>query len=462
MSGSEHALKKLLVCITDFLGVIIAGSLSIYLAGNHISYLHIYLFILSHIVAFYISNQFSRIFRRDYKDELKAVLHYSGYLLVVLILMKFIFEDSMPFFRTEILLFVPLNAVFIYIQHCFVKLFYIKSLNQRKKLLIATTSDRLDTIFDTMINQPFPIGEVIGVVLLDRVKPVEVPITKQNIPILFHDDFEAFAMKNVVDEAFIYLSKDYDDLVPEYILILQSMGILVSINISGFELNLPGDRRIRRLGDYSVLTFSSKFYSYPSIVLKRTMDIIGALVGLLITAVVSIFLVPAIKLNSPGPAIFSQNRVGKNGRVFKFYKFRSMYADAEARKKELEQFNTMQGGMFKMEDDPRITPVGKFIRKTSLDELPQFYNVLIGDMSLIGTRPPTEDEYLQYSPFHKQRLKFKPGITGLWQVSGRSDITDFEEVVRLDVEYIDNWSLWSDIKILLKTIKIVLLGKGAK
>lgn len=162
------------------------------------------------------------------------------------------------------------------------------------------------------------------------------------------------------------------------------------------------------------------------------------------------------------PAIFVQKRVGKNGRIFNFYKFRSMYIDAEKRKKELMAQNQMQGGMFKMDNDPRITPIGRFIRKTSLDELPQFYNVLVGDMSLVGTRPPTVDEFEKYTPSQKRRLNFKPGITGLWQVSGRSNITDFDEVVKLDVEYIDNWSIWSDIKILLKTIFVVFKKEGSK
>ena len=139
-----------------------------------------------------------------------------------------------------------------------------------------------------------------------------------------------------------------------------------------------------------------------------------------------------------------------------------MYVDAEARKKELMAQNEMNGLMFKMEDDPRVTKVGKFIRRTSIDELPQFFDVLRGDMSLVGTRPPTVDEYKQYESHHKRRLSMKPGITGLWQVSGRSDIEDFEEVVKLDVAYIDNWSLWGDVKILFKTIYVVFAGKGAK
>ena len=145
------------------------------------------------------------------------------------------------------------------------------------------------------------------------------------------------------------------------------------------------------------------------------------------------------------------------------YKFRSMYQDAEERKKDLLEQNEMEGGkMFKIKDDPRITHVGRFIRKYSIDEFPQFVNVLKGDMSLVGTRPPTPDEFRQYDSYHKRRLSMKPGITGMWQVSGRSDIKDFEEVVKLDCEYIDNWSLLLDLKIILKTIVQVFRHKGAQ
>jgi lipopolysaccharide/colanic/teichoic acid biosynthesis glycosyltransferase len=192
------------------------------------------------------------------------------------------------------------------------------------------------------------------------------------------------------------------------------------------------------------------------------MDILGAVVGLLITGIVSIIVVPAIKLDSPGPAIYAQMRVGKNGRHFKMYKFRSMYLDADARKAELMAHNEMQGAMFKMENDPRITKVGKFIRKYSIDELPQFYNVLKGDMSLVGTRPPTVDEVEKYRVEQKRRLSVTPGMTGLWQVSGRSDIYDFDEIVKLDLNYIDQWSVQLDIKLIFKTIAVCFKGSGAK
>lgn len=198
------------------------------------------------------------------------------------------------------------------------------------------------------------------------------------------------------------------------------------------------------------------------IIVKRIMDILGAIVGLIITGIATIFVAPALVLESKGPIFFSQTRVGQNGRPFKIYKFRSMYMDAEERKKELMDQNKMNGLMFKMDNDPRITKVGKFIRKTSIDELPQFWNVLKGDMSLVGTRPPTMDEFVKYKSKYKRRLSIKPGITGMWQASGRSDITDFDEVLALDLEYIDNWSIGLDIKLLFKTVFVAVFGKGAE
>ena len=192
------------------------------------------------------------------------------------------------------------------------------------------------------------------------------------------------------------------------------------------------------------------------------MDIAGGLVGMLITLIFFPFVAIAIKADSPGPVLFSQVRIGRNGRRFKIYKFRSMYMDAEERKKELEKQNEMQGLMFKMENDPRITRVGKFIRKTSIDELPQFYNVLKGDMSLVGTRPPTEDEFEKYNQYYRRRISMTPGLTGLWQVSGRSEIDNFDDVVKYDLQYIDNWSLTLDIRILLRTVYVVVAGRGSK
>ena len=223
------------------------------------------------------------------------------------------------------------------------------------------------------------------------------------------------------------------------------------------------------------MTNSLKIVSTKQILCKRIMDICGGIVGCILTGIIFIFIAPAIYIQSPGPIFFKQKRIGQNGKQFYMYKFRSMYMDAEERKKALMEQNKMSDGMmFKIDDDPRIigsekkdkngnpAGIGNFIRRTSLDEFPQFFNVLKGDMSLVGTRPPTLDEWEKYDLHHRVRMSIKPGITGLWQISGRSDITDFEEVVRLDREYIQNWSIWLDLKILVKTVGVVLRHEGAE
>ena len=270
-----------------------------------------------------------------------------------------------------------------------------------------------------------------------------------------------YIRRNMVDEVFVHLSSQTNLPINKIIKELEVMGVTVDLNINVFEMEIPVQREIERIGNYYTVSFSPKIHSFKQIFFKRVMDIVGAIVGLLITGIVTVFLAPALLIESPGPLFFSQVRVGKNGRRFKIYKFRSMYMDAEERKKELMSQNEMEGLMFKMENDPRVTKVGKFIRKTSIDELPQFWNILKGEMSLVGTRPPTEDEFLQYEGYHRRRLNMTPGLTGLWQVSGRSDTKNFEEIVAMDVEYIDNWSLKEDIKILFKTVGVVLKGKGA-
>lgn len=237
--------------------------------------------------------------------------------------------------------------------------------------------------------------------------------------------------------------------------------------------SVGGKSFIEKVGGYNVLTTTANYASPLQLALKRLMDILGGLIGSFFALIIIAIIGPKIKKESPGPILFKQTRIGLNGKRFKFYKIRSMHLDAEERKKELMDQNRVSDGMmFKLEFDPRIignkivdgkevTGIGEFIRRTSLDEFPQFFNVLKGDMSLVGTRPPTEDEWEKYEYHHRARLATKPGLTGMWQVSGRSEITNFEEVVKLDTEYINNWSIGLDIRILLKTVKAVLKHEGA-
>ena len=229
-----------------------------------------------------------------------------------------------------------------------------------------------------------------------------------------------------------------------------------------------------KIGGTTVLTTSINYATPLQLIIKRLFDIFAGLIGSLAALLIIAIVGPIIRHKSPGPVLFTQERIGQNGKRFKMYKIRSMYMDAEERKKELMEQNRVKDGMmFKLDFDPRIigneilpdgtrkTGIGEFIRKTSLDEFPQFFNVLEGSMSVVGTRPPTVDEWEKYEYHHRARLAIRPGITGLWQVSGRSEITDFEEVVRLDTQYITNWSLSLDLKILLQTVGVLFTHKGA-
>ena len=300
----------------------------------------------------------------------------------------------------------------------------------------------------------------------------EIGTQIQGVPVKAgFSDFMEWVRRDALDEVYIDVPYDTGNSLTGYLIELESMGLDVHFSVPMLEkvygeTSQAGCKHIasnlEHRGKAYLIGISTVHHSIRSQVLKRAMDICGALVGLVISVpIIAITAIP-LKLESPGPLFFKQKRVGLNGRIFEIYKLRSMYADAEKRKKELMAQNEMNGLMFKMTDDPRITKVGKFIRKTSIDELPQFWNVLRGEMSLVGTRPPTVDEYDQYESHHKRRLSMKPGITGMWQVSGRSSVQNFEDVVRLDTEYIDNWSLKLDIEILLKTVKVVFARDGAK
>lgn len=200
---------------------------------------------------------------------------------------------------------------------------------------------------------------------------------------------------------------------------------------------------------------------HPSVTsrMKRCIDIAGAIVGLMLTALVFIPIALMIYWDNPGPILYSQTRCGFRGQHFRIWKFRSMVVHADQIKHTVT--NQAKGCIFKNDNDPRITRVGHFLRRTSLDELPQFWNVLQGDMSLVGTRPPTPDEVKQYNKHHWKRLEVKPGITGEWQANGRSQITDFETIVNMDLQYMHRWSIAYDIKLILKTIQVVVKRKGA-
>ena len=340
--------------------------------------------------------------------------------------------------------------------------YYDKDKNKIRLLIFANKTNAL-TAMRRLAASKLCRYDLIALVIVDgETEQVELNLIqyRDGRSYMVTESADEYMKRQAIDEALLSLPNSSREYISSLLKTLQSMGIVAHVAANSLGLSEEA-KQVGELGNYRVLTYGTRIFTPAELFIKRAMDICGGLTGLLITGILSIFVVPAICLESPGPAIFKQIRVGKNGRKFAIYKFRSMYMDAEERKRELMEKNEMNGLMFKIKDDPRITRTGRFIRKTSIDEFPQFLNVLKGDMSLVGTRPPTVDEFEQYEEHHKRRLSLKPGITGMWQVSGRSDIQDFEDVVRMDLEYIDNWSVWLDIKILIQTVFVVFSHKGA-
>lgn len=213
------------------------------------------------------------------------------------------------------------------------------------------------------------------------------------------------------------------------------------------------------LSKLALSSFQTRTHPSVQSSVKRWVDIVGALIGLAITGIVLVPIAIATRFDNPGPIFYSQIRCGYRGKTFRIWKFRSMVTNADKLKHLVH--NEAKGGIFKNRNDPRITRVGRILRKTSLDELPQFWNVLQGDMSLVGTRPPTIEEVMGYERHHWERLNVKPGITGEWQANGRSSVLDFEDIVALDMAYQKKWSVWYDLKLIFKTIRVVLLKQGA-
>lgn len=402
-------------------------------------------------------------FTRGYYVEFVAIVKYTLILLFGLVMVMFFTKEISFLSRLIFVYFAVFNAIFTYILHVLFKkymLTYYRKSKNSSKVMVVTTDSRAEKIVDDLQGAAAWNSEIIAVALMDTekigedIKGIPVVADKGNL----YD----ISIQMLLDEVFISLPEYGHEQIKEMIAAFESMGVVCHYAVDFIEVEDGSERMIENFGGYAVISYSLNYFDVRRLIIKRVMDIMGGLVGLFMTALITPFVALAIKAESQGPVFFSQVRIGKNGRRFKIYKFRSMYVDAEERKKELEARNELSGPMFKMENDPRITKVGKFLRKTSIDETPQFYNILIGQMSLVGTRPPTEDEFEKYSMHYRRRLSIRPGLTGMWQVNGRSEVTDFDDVVKYDLEYIDNWSLGLDIKLILKTFTSVLFHKGAK
>lgn len=367
--------------------------------------------------------------------------------------------DTIP--RGVYVLTVVGGIVLMYATRFLVKFYLIsrsRSFMHSTNVIVITMKNRAKRIVKELRDGEDWSVTIAGVIVMDEDQTGRA-ISKYSV-VANKDTMMDYIKREIVDEIYIDVDSRMREELRPMVLQFEDMGITVHLRLDVLDGFKDFNTTMGTFNSIPVVTFSNREFDAKDMTVKRTFDIVGGFVGVIIMFIAMIFVGPFIKLESPGPLFFKQKRVGKNGRYFYIYKFRSMYVDAEERKAALMAQNEMNGLMFKMDGDPRITKIGKFIRKTSIDELPQFINVLKGDMSLVGTRPPTVNEFKQYEGHHKRRLSMKPGITGMWQAYGRNSVKDFEDVVKMDLDYIDNWSLGLDIKILCKTVVTVFTEGG--
>ena len=422
-----------------------------------------FVLVIFQLLVSFFGESFSGVLRRGFLIEMKCMIEHEICVMLLAVLYLFMSQQGVMYSRGA---FTIMCTLYFFIAYA-ARIGWKKVIRSRKfaegekrSILIITTDAEAANVVKALRGDSYGTYHLAGVALLDKNKTGSMI---QRVPVVAGaDDVAAYIHKNWVDEVFFALPEHVD--IPKKIMKdCNRMGVVTHVQLAALN-ELGKNQVVEEIAGYMVLSSSINIVSSWQLLVKRLMDIAGGLVGCIFTGIIYIFIAPIMKVKSPGPVFFSQVRMGKNGKPFKIYKFRSMYMDAEERKKELMEKNNIKDGlMFKMDDDPRIIKgIGHFIRKTSLDEFPQFWNILKGDMSLVGTRPPTMDEWDKYELHHRRRLAIKPGLTGMWQVSGRSEITDFEEVVELDTKYIEQWSIGLDIKILFKTVTVVFTGSGAK
>lgn len=430
-------------------------------------------FILCQIAVMFFSQSYQGILKRGYYAEFTKTVKHVCMVMLLSMAYLFITQQSEQFSRIIFFITAGIYLVIAYIARLLLKRYVLeKNLNDKhkKSMVLVVASDEAEITINRMMSGPIQDFVITGIAFMDKGFKGD---TFNGIPVIGDiDTVHDYLCREWVDEVFVKIT-DKQPYPRKLIDEIVTMGLTVHLSLGSVDQSLTGKKIVEKIGNYTVVTSSINTTTPKEMIYKRVMDIAGGIVGCLITLLLIITIGPMIYIKSPGPIFFSQVRIGKNGKRFKIYKFRSMYMDAEARKAELMSQNKMDGFMFKMDYDPRIIGsekkdkngnpkgIGNFIRKTSLDEFPQFWNVLKGDMSLVGTRPPTVDEWEKYELHHRSRMSTKPGITGMWQVSGRSDITDFEEVVRLDTEYIQNWTIGLDIRILVKTVLAVVKHEGS-
>lgn len=416
--------------------------------------------ILSHTLIVYCFDCYKDFYSRGYLKEFVAVFKHILFTFMIMMAYLFASKSGEHISRLMLSIFVCMSFAVLYAVHIIIKLIrksYIKSGNSINVILVTVPS--MLNKFEESSDQ-FHDYNIIGIA--DFSDELEIGSEIGGLKVVSNSKTTSeFIKTNWIDEVFIFMPRD-SKVNMEFLNACCDMGVTVNRKLPIIEEVEFPRHSVRRIGKMMFITSEIVNPDAVQMGIKRFMDIVISIIGLIFTGLFTLIFAPIIYIQSPGPIFFSQVRVGRNGKKFKMYKFRSMYPDAEKRKAELMKDNKMDGLMFKVDNDPRITPIGRFLRKSSIDEFPQFLNVLLGQMSVVGTRPPTVDEYEKYEYHHKARLAMKPGITGMWQASGRSDITDFEKVVEMDREYIENWTIGLDIKIMFKTVAAVLSAKGSE
>ena len=428
---------------------------------------------INELVITYFNETFKNVLKRGLYGELTATIKHIALIILVTVFGMYVTKYSNEISRLTIFYCGAIHLALSYFTRIIYKKLMLSRMNKAgsRSLLIIASRDEVESILEEIYMHNYEMFIIRGIVLTDNpareeeIKGVPVVCPFEGAP--------EFVCREWVDEV-MFFGEASDPKVKKVLDRLFETGVTVHFSVANLVKFENKDQIVERVAGQTVVTMSLNYASPRQLLLKRLIDILAGLAGSIVTIILAIIFGPLIFISSPGNIFFTQERIGRNGKRFRIIKFRTMYPDAEERKKEyMDQNRNADGMMFKLDFDPRIignrvtaggkkkTGLGQFLRDHSIDEFPQFFNVLLGQMSLVGTRPPTPDEWDKYDLHHRARLTIKPGITGLWQVSGRSEITDFEEVVRLDREYITKWTMGRDFRIILKTIWVVLRGSGA-
>jgi exopolysaccharide biosynthesis polyprenyl glycosylphosphotransferase len=412
------------------------------------------------VILFNVQGAYSYQRFTSFAKEIKLIFKTTVFGLFILLALVFLARPGyIP--RTLVIIFAVVNFVFLLIEKLF--MFYaakiIRKRGQDRKTVLVVGGGVQTKRFIETLEKNFAWGlDILGILCADC-KTVGRELFGKTVLGNF-DDIRTVLHENHFDEVIITISSRRMGEIQNVLEACEREGVQVRI-ISDFLGMIAKKIRADMIYGLAVISISYIPENNIPLLIKRAIDLTVSSLLLIILAPLFLIIALAIKFSSPGPIFYQWNVVGFNKKPFRSWKFRTMVSNADALKQKLLDLNEMQGPVFKIKNDPRVTPIGRILRKYSLDELPQLWSVLKGDMSLIGPRPAGPHELVRYKSWQRRKLSFKPGLSCLWQVNGRNNISNFDDWVKMDLEYIDNWSLWLDTKIFFKTIQVVLTGKGA-